>query len=78
MKNEKNKTVENKAAKPLHWGNHNPKLTDKNFIDRKQQASNAENEPAVDLSKEEPGRNRKGVREGESSLAEDSKKGIKK
>lgn len=59
------------AAKKLEWGDHNPKLTDENFIDRNRKKIRDQNESTtsdgapVDLSKEEPGRNRKGVREGE-------------
>jgi hypothetical protein len=68
-----NKTIQN--TEKLQWGSHNQSLTAKNFIDGKQQNDAGS---SVDLSKEEPGRNRKGVKEGENSLAEDSKKGLKK
>ncbi len=65
-----------KAKNPNHpqWGGHNPKLTDHNFIDRNHKKISDQhelratsNEP-IDLSKDEPGRNRKGVREGEGKL----------
>ena len=62
-----NKTT---MSNQLEWGDHNPRLTDDNFIDRpKKKISdqndllNSTNHP-IDLSEEEPGRNRKGVREG--------------
>ncbi|RZK57298.1 MAG: hypothetical protein EOO87_03300 [Pedobacter sp.] len=48
----------------LEWGGHNKELSDLNFIDRK-----PANDGKVDLSKEEPGRNRRGVKEGENSLS---------
>ena len=48
----------------LEWGEHNKELSDLNFIDRKQHDN-----VSVDLSKEESGRNRKGVKEGENSLS---------
>ncbi|RZL41529.1 MAG: hypothetical protein EOP00_24670 [Pedobacter sp.] len=59
----------------LEWGDHNKELTDLNFIDRKpkdlakQEDLVSSSQQAVDLSnEEEPGRNRKGVREGASKL----------
>jgi len=58
----------------LEWGEHNPKLTDENFIDRPKKKLSDQNDlldsasRPIDLSEEEPGRNRKGVREGANQL----------
>jgi hypothetical protein len=71
-----NKSLNNNSQKiksnQLEWGDHNPKLTDHNFIDRNHKKISDQNEllspsnAPIDLSKEEPGRNRKGVKEGQS------------
>jgi hypothetical protein len=69
-----NKNSQKDSSNDPQWGDHNPKLTDDNFIDRNHKKISDQNEllapsnAAVDLSKEEPGRNRKGVREGERKL----------
>jgi len=61
-------------ANQLEWGDHNPRLTDDNFIDRPKKKISDQNEllknanHPIDLSEEEPGRNRKGVREGTNKL----------
>lgn len=56
--------IKQSPAEKLEWGEHNKELSDLNFIDRK-----PANDGKVDLSKEEPGRNRRGVKEGENSLS---------
>lgn len=56
--------IKQSPAEKLEWGEHNNQLSDLNFIDRKQPDNNS-----ADLSKEEPGRNRRGVKEGENSLS---------
>jgi hypothetical protein len=65
----------------LEWGDHNPKLTDHNFIDKKPKKISDQNEllagsnaPIV-KEEHEPGRNRKGVKEGENPLDLDTKRG---
>lgn len=82
MKNQNFKKEENEGRKKnakqlpsnLQWGAHNPRLTDDNFIDRQPKKIRDQNEvlassnAAIDLSEEEPGRNRKGVREGQNAL----------
>lgn len=67
----KKENISSKENK-LEWGDHNPRLTEKNFVDGQPKKSNttsygSDADKAVDLSEEEPGRNRKGVREGESA-----------
>ncbi len=72
MENQKNDSK--KTDQNLQWGDHNVKLSDYNFIDRNHkkiadtdELLTSSNAP-IDLSKEEPGRNRKGVREGSSAI----------
>lgn len=55
----------NTTNNQLEWGDHNPRLTDDNFIDRPKKKISDQNElldnanHLIDLSGEEPGRNRK-------------------
>lgn len=63
----------------LEWGEHNPKPTDNDKVEPKLQKTDKDEEvksdtEEVDLSKKEPGRNRKGVKEGESSISKDGPK----
>ena len=66
------KILKDKTSKKLEWGDHNPNLTEGNFINGNHKKISDQNEllapsnAPIDLSTEEPGRNRKGVREGES------------
>lgn len=61
----------------LEWGDHDSASADnkpenlkpEKSIVKDKSASN--DDKSVDLSKDEPGRNRKGVKEGESSISED-------
>ena len=79
METKKESPDSSKQKKSLEWGNHNPNLTDDNFIDRKHQKISDQNELLTDnnapitLSEKESGRDRKGVKEGESPL--DTKRG---
>lgn len=56
--------IKQSSTEKLEWGEHNKELSDLNFIDRKQPDNSS-----ADSSKEEPGRNRRGVKEGENSLS---------
>lgn len=79
---EQNKKVD--AQHDLQWGDHNDKLKDENFIDRKakkvtrqQELSAAGDAPIKQQEQQvaEPGRDKKGIKEGESPLDLDEKRG---
>lgn len=65
----------------LEWGNHNSELSDENFIDRRPKKISDQNEllsgsnAPINVSSEEQGRNRKGVKEGENPLDSEDRRG---
>ncbi|MDQ7947402.1 MAG: hypothetical protein REI78_01245 [Pedobacter sp.] len=76
-----NQKPQDQTAKNLEWGEHNPKLTDENFIDRNNKKVNSTDEllsssqAYINLDEQEPGRNRQGVKEGQNALDLNEKRG---
>jgi hypothetical protein len=80
MENQNFNEEQDNTEKKLEWGDHNPKLTDENFIDRNAKKVTGTDELLASseepiIHKEEPGRDRKGVKEGKGALDLNEKRG---